>query len=91
MARDATNTSSGMVAHRAAFDGAHPDQQVAHLRGEHGWTVFPSEETDALLLRSMHAAAAHDARLRPVRRRGNSSGPGERQQNAVARCWCGPL
>jgi hypothetical protein len=40
MARDATNTSSDMEAHRAAFDACHLDQMAAQLRGEHWWTIF---------------------------------------------------
>jgi hypothetical protein len=62
MAPDATNEHPHpMQTHLDAFDAQHPDQMTAHLRGEHGWTIWPDEEDDLCTLKAMHRVAhQHD-------------------------------
>lgn len=52
-----THTPTGFEAHRATFDTSHPDQMTAHLRGEHGWTIFEYEADDMTTLKAMHRCA----------------------------------
>jgi hypothetical protein len=49
-----------MQDHLDAFDAQHPQQQTAHLRGEHGWTIWPEEEDDLCTLKAMHRCAHQD-------------------------------
>lgn len=50
-------THNPMQTHLDAFNAAHPDQQTAHLQGEHGWIVRADERTGRTVLLAMHAVA----------------------------------
>lgn len=53
-------THNPMQSHLDAYAESHPDQMVAHLTGEHGWTVHEHERGDRLVLQAMHRVAHED-------------------------------